>query len=219
MKKHIHHIEISHTSPNLSGGEKALIEILRYLSNNENFVQTVYTSESGVEVYKRLLKDSASKINFVTIGKKRIEDIHHYVAYFSRIPLALFFLRKFDKQTEHIIFSHEGFLPTSVFSYFLKKFNKTAKWIVFFHMKSPSIMKGFEGEYTNKFKFPSIRIVRYKIEQWIFFALTKNNVKLGPRLESGNYELIRHKTRKKVTEPLQESLVFVHCRGIYLLML
>ena len=87
---------------------------------------------------------------------------------------ASFFLN-FEKGSKHIIFSHEDFLPTAIYSYLLKKLNVSARWIAMFHMKSPSIFKGFEGEYTNRKRFPSIRIVRYKLEQWIFFKLAKNN--------------------------------------------
>lgn len=176
MKTHIHHIELSHTSPHVSGGEKALIEILRYFSVQDELIQTVYTSESGVEVYKKHLGHSADSITFVTIGSKRIERIHEYIAFYMRVFQCLFYVVKFDPSVTNIIFSHEEFLPSAIYSYLLKKRNPAAKWIAFFHMKSPSVWRGFEGEYTKKLQFPSIRILRYKFEQWIFFLLTKRNV-------------------------------------------
>lgn len=173
MKKHIHHIELSHTSLNLSGGEKALIESAKFLTNFPNIVQTIYTSETGIMVYKKLLSSSADNINFVEIGSKKMEEFNHYIAYFSRVPLCILYVRKFSKNEEHIIFSHEEFLPTTIFSFLLKILNPIAKWVVFFHMKSPSLFKGYEGEYVNKYHFPSIFVARYKIEQSIFYFLTK----------------------------------------------
>lgn len=176
MKTVIHHIELSHTSPHISGGEKALIEIVRYLANNPKFTQVIYTSESGMLVYKKLLGSSAGSIEFIVIGKLGVEKIHEYIAFYLRVFQCLFFLKKFDLSVRNIIFSHEEFLPSAVYSYLLKKRNPDAKWLAFFHMKAPSVWRGFEGEYTNKVQLPSLRILRYKFEQWVFFLLTKRNV-------------------------------------------
>lgn len=176
MKTTIHHIELSHTSPNISGGETSMLEIIRYLNRNSDFSQQVYTSESGREVYRKLLGKDAEKIIFTVIGKKWVEGISEYLAYYWRIIEQFVYLKKFESNSKNIIFSHEGFLPTSIFSFLLKKINKQAKWLAFFHMKSPSIFKGFEGEYVGKKQFPSLRIMRYKLEEWFFFKLTKNNV-------------------------------------------
>jgi len=43
-------------------------------------------------------------------------------------------------------------------------------------MKCPSLWRGFEGEYTGRFKLPSLRLIRYKLEQWLFFKLTRRNI-------------------------------------------
>jgi len=175
-KMAIHHIELSHTSPYITGGEKALVEIVKYLSKFDNISQFIYTSESGVDVYKKQLKESANLIKYVIVGNRKIEKINEYLAYYLRIFQQFKYLRKFDKGEENIIFSHEEFLPTLVFSYLLKKINKDARWFAFFHMKCPSIWKGFEGEYTGRFKLPSLRLIRYKLEQWLFFKLTRKNI-------------------------------------------
>lgn len=176
MKKAIHHIELSHTSPNISGGEKALIELVKFLDKKEVFIQYIYTSESGVEVYRKLIGDVVGNVHFIAIGGKRIEAFSEYFAFYLRVFQCLFFLRRFDSSLENIIFSHEEFLPTAIYSYLLKQLNPSAKWIAFFHMKAPSLWKGFEGEYTHKFKFPSLRLIRYRLEQGIFFSLTKKNI-------------------------------------------
>ena len=65
MKTIIHHIELSHTSFNLSGGEKALIEIVKYFTNDQDVSQIIYTSESGVITYKKLFGNLASQVDFV----------------------------------------------------------------------------------------------------------------------------------------------------------
>jgi len=176
INKVIHHIELSHTSPHISGGEKALVEIVRYLNKNTNTSQVIYTSESGKEVYCKHLGTISTKIKFIVIGSKKIEKINEYLAYYLRVFQVLNKTIKFPNNKKNIIFSHEEFLPTLLYSWILKKRNMNARWIAFFHMKCPSIWRGFEGEYTGKFKRPSIRIIRYKLEQWLFFKLTKKNI-------------------------------------------
>jgi len=176
MKTIIHHIELSHTSPNISGGETAMLEIIRYLNRSSDFFQYVYTSESGMQVYRKLLGRDAERIIFIVIGKKWVERISEYMAYYLRIIEQLFYLRKFSNNSKNVILSHEGFLPTSIHSFLLKKINKQAKWLAFFHMKSPSIWKGFEGEYMGKYQFPSLRMIRYKLEEWFFLKLARKNV-------------------------------------------
>jgi len=103
----IHHIEFSHTSPYITGGEKALVEIVRYLSRFSNISQFIYTSESGAAVYKKQLKESANLIKYVIVGSRKIERINPYLAYYLRIFQQFKYLRKFDKREENVIFSHE----------------------------------------------------------------------------------------------------------------
>ena len=176
MKIVIHHITLSHTSPYITGGETALVEIVRYLSKFDNISQIIYTSESGADVYKKQLRGNNNLVKYVIIGSINIEKINDYLAYYLRVFQQFKYLRKFDKSEENIIFSHEEFLPTLIFSFLLRKINNDARWFAFFHMKCPSIWRGFEGEYTGKYKLPSLRLIRYKLEQCIFFKLTINNV-------------------------------------------
>lgn len=174
-KKTIHHIALTHMSPNITGGEVIFLGIVRYLARFSDFEQIIYTSESGRDLYSKKLGEDGKKIDYVVIGEKKFEQIHEYVAYYLRIFQSLFKLKKFSNENENIILSHEEFLPTSIYSLILKKLNKKARWFAFIHMLSPSICKGFEGEYTNRYKVPSLRIIRYKFEQWLFFRIVKNN--------------------------------------------
>jgi len=163
-------------SPNITGGETSLLGIVRHLNKYENISQIIYTSESGKEVYLKILGKDAEKIQFVVIGSKKLEKIHEYVAYYLRVFQVLFKVRKFPETENNIILSHEEFLPTLIYSLLLLRKNNNSRWFGIFHMRSPSIWKGFEGEYTNRFRFPSLRILRYRFEQWLFFLLSRNKI-------------------------------------------
>lgn len=169
----VHHIGLAKTSLFLSGGEKAEIEIVDYLNRHEREVRNIiYTSESGKILYGRLKKFKDE--NFTVIGKifleKRFGEI---VAYYLRIPELFFHLKKFEPGSQSVIFSHDEFLPTILYSFLLKCINPSAKWIFIYHMKAPSIFRGYEGEFTGEFHFPTIRLLRYILEQKIAFFLTK----------------------------------------------
>jgi glycosyltransferase involved in cell wall biosynthesis len=173
---HVRHVEMSHTSLNLTGGEKALIEIVRYLAKYKYIKQTIYTSESGKLLYTKLLGADAKSVAFRITGSINLEAKSEYVAYFCRVFQQRKLAEKFNGDMTNIIFSHEEFMPTTLLSLRLKKMNQQAHWLGFFHMKSPRIMHGFEGEYTNKYRPPSIFIIRYKLEQAVFFLLSKGKM-------------------------------------------
>lgn len=169
INKIIHHILLSHTSLNTSWWEKAMIEVVKYIQKN-NIKQVIYTSESWKLVYNKFI--SNKNLEYVIIWSISIEKFSEIFAYFFRIIQIFFYVKKFDKTFENIIFSHEEFLPTSIYSLLLKLKNKSSKWICFFHMKSPWLFRWYIWEYTWKTKlFPDLKIIRYKIEQYIFFVI------------------------------------------------
>jgi len=177
--KTIHHILLSHASPNLSGGEKVMLELVYGFSKRSPEIkQVIHTSESGKNLFYKLLKEYKleNKIEFKVVGPFWIEKYNQILAFYLKIPQALFSLFKFPKG-EHIILSHDGFLPTLIYSWGMYKKNKTSRWEAIFHMKSPSIWKGWEGEYTNRLQIPKLTVIRYKLEEQIFFLMTKKNIK------------------------------------------
>ena len=62
----IHHIVLSHSSPNLSGGEKAMLEIVYGISKRSSEIkQIIHTSESGKNLFYKLLKEYKLENNTV----------------------------------------------------------------------------------------------------------------------------------------------------------
>lgn len=167
----IHHISLSKTSFNLSGGEKSEIEIVSYL-DKKGFDNIIYTSESGKILYSRL--KSYLKVSYVEIGAVKWERVNPYLAYYLRVFQLFKYLRKFDKKCENIILLHENFLPTIIFGCLLGLLNSSSKKIMIYHTKSPGIFKGFKGEFLNKIHIPDVKFLRFWIEEKIAFFLTSN---------------------------------------------
>jgi glycosyltransferase involved in cell wall biosynthesis len=161
---------------NITGGEKALIEIVRYLSTKKNIKQTIYTSDTGKKLYTNLLGTDSKTIEFKTEGQQKIEEKSEYIAYFFRILQQGKLAHTFNKNEKNIILSHEEFLPSNLLARKLLKRNPQAKWLAIYHMKSPRLFYGFEGEYTNKRRAPTIQLIRYKLEQFLFYKLTIKKV-------------------------------------------
>lgn len=171
----IHHIEVSKTSLNISGGERALIEIVDYF-DKKGFENIIYTSESGKIVYN--CSKNFNNVSYVEIGPIKYEKINGYFAYYLRFFQLFFKIRKFNKNYENIILTHEDFLPSTIFSFFLKIINPNAKWFMIYHMKCPDLFKGYKGEFTSKFHIPDLRLFRYWLEQRITFLISKKVEKI-----------------------------------------
>lgn len=167
----IHHISLSKTSFNLSGGEKAEIEIVSYL-DKKGFDNIIYTSESGKILYSKL--KNFSSVTYVEIGAVKWEKVNPYLAYYLRILQQFKYLRRFDKKFVNVIILHENFLPTTIFGFLLCLLNHGSRKIMIFHTKSPGLFKGFKGEFLNRIYLPEIKFLRFWIEEKIAFLLTRN---------------------------------------------
>ena len=165
----IHHLELSKTTLNLSGGEKAMIEFVSYFQKN-GYKNVIYSSETAKMAYSKL-KDFKD-VDHVVIGRICWERINPFFAYFLRFFQLFLGLRKFPKAI-NIILMHEDFLPTTIFGFLLKIINPQSKGFLVFHLKSPRIRYGFMGEFANK-KYPiSLSIVRFWLEQNLSLLLSR----------------------------------------------
>lgn len=166
----VHHINLSKTSLNLSGGEKAEIEIIDYLCSKK-IKNLIYSSESAKILYQKL-KNFPDNY-FVSIGSYAQEKINIYLAYYLRFFQSIRYLSKFDSTYKHVIFTHDIFLQSILFSLCLKILNPKAKWVLLFHMKSPSLNKGFLGEFNNTYQIPDFKLIRFWANEKIALFLTK----------------------------------------------
>lgn len=167
----IHNIELSKTGIGLSGGEKCLVELIKYLSNY--YPNIIYVPENGKVTYESngLVNNN---IVYKIIGSFSVEKrFGVFISYLVRTLKGLLNIPKLNINRKHVIISHSDFWPTVIYTFFIKLKNPHVKWIALIHMLSPSIFKGFEGQYTSKYRIPSLRLVHYWLNQRLFFFLAR----------------------------------------------
>jgi glycosyltransferase involved in cell wall biosynthesis len=167
-----HHIEITKTGMGLSGGETCLLGLVQELRKYGHNI--VYTSENGVDVYKKNGADS-SDIEYVVIGQYEVEAKYGILAsWFYKTWLARTRVIRLDGENEHVLISHSDFFPSVLFACWMKKRNPDMKWFAICHMLAPNPFKGNKWQFVKgKIIWPSLRGVYFWLSQRLFFRLQR----------------------------------------------
>jgi glycosyltransferase involved in cell wall biosynthesis len=174
----IYHIELSKAGTGLSGGEVVMLEIVRELAlldiNN-----VIITTDNGEAVYRKYLGVN-NRVKYSTLNSYRSEKrFGILISYFLRTFYAKQIANKLHPKTGDTFICHSEFMPSSVMSYFFSRNKNIKDPIYFFHMFSPSIFKGYSGEFTNKKTLLiSPRIIFYKLNQWLYRKITPRSAKI-----------------------------------------
>ncbi len=172
----VYHIEFAKTGGGLSGGEKCMLEVIKYLKTKK-VKNVLLTTDNGRETYEKLGLIEDEYLRYVTIKSKYTEAKYHmFISYIIRIFLFLKIKNQIVEEIDNkdILMCHSDFFPNTIPAKILSKYfkKKTYYW---FHMVCPDIFRGFTGQYINRFKFPSLRLIHYKLNQLLFGFLSKNS--------------------------------------------
>jgi len=89
-------------------------------------------------------------------------------AYLRRAVCAAGLVRTFDVGAEDIIICHNEFIPNSIPMRVLSRRSPSVRKIYWFHMLAPRLWRGYQGEFTGTIHWPGIRLLRYRLDQWIY---------------------------------------------------
>ena len=174
----VYHIEFAKTGGGLSGGEKCMIEIIKYFKKKKIF-NFLLTTDNGKQVYTELGLLEDQYLEYVIINSAWSEKkLHLFISYILRI----FYFYKIKNQIietvdreNDILMSHSDFFPNMIPTKILSKyFDKKAYY--WFHMLCPDILNGYKGHFTKRIFFPSIRVIHYKLNQILFAILSRGGV-------------------------------------------
>lgn len=164
-----------------TGGESAMVNIIKEFSKNIDNNIILYTSCIGEKLYKDIF-NGIDNIKIIGIGDerkirflRRFGSIGTFFAYFYLMLKSFYFLFDVDKTEKNLVITHSDFWPDMVFSYFLKKRNKKSIiWSPILHMRSPKLFKGFKYNFVeNKIVLPDFRLIHYYLNQRLFFKLIR----------------------------------------------
>ena len=171
----VFHVEFAKAGSGLSGGEKCMVEIIRHFAG-KGIENIVLTTDNGKALYQSLGLKESDTIKYITIQSAWTEKTFHiFISYLIR-PFLFLTVKKqivaLIDPVEDILMCHSDFFPNSIPSYFLARhFHK--KSFFWFHMLAPDIFKGYTGHFTNKFSFPNLRMIHYKLNQVLFHFISR----------------------------------------------
>ncbi|MEK6860162.1 MAG: glycosyltransferase family 4 protein [Nanoarchaeota archaeon] len=170
----VFHVEFAKTGYGLSGGEKCMVEIIKYLKK-KNIKNILLTTDNGKETYIELGLREDQFLEYIIIESSKTEKYGPFISYLLR-PLYFSSIKKeiiskIDYKND-ILMCHSDFFPNTIPTKILSKYFKKKPYY-WFHMLAPDIFKGFEGHFLKKFSIPSLAGIHYKLNQILFKILTK----------------------------------------------
>lgn len=167
----IYHLQFSKTGIALSGGEVAMLGIVKSLAA-KGHSNIILTTDNGKIVYEQDLVN-IKKVNFVTIQSYKSEKKYGPMgSYLYRMLLINKAIKTIKLDKNDLLICHSDFFPDSIPAWLINKRNPHIKSINFYHMKAPSLFRGFNAEYAGKFSFPTPQLLHYKLNQFMYRKLT-----------------------------------------------
>lgn len=168
----VFHVEFAKAGTGVSGGEVCMLEMIKYL-DKRNINNVVLTTDNGKASFERLLP-SSKNINYITVDSYQIEKkLGMFISYIYRTVLSVKLIKNIKLNSSDLVICHSEFFPNSISSWLLTRNNNHTQSAQFFHMRAPDIFKGYEGQFTGKIQFPKVRIVHYRLNQYLYKLLTK----------------------------------------------
>ena len=177
MKTKIFHVEFSKAGLGLSGGEKCMVELIRYFKK-KNICNILLTTDNGKELYTKLGLVEDENLKYITIKSFITEQKYHiFVSYIFRVfmyfKIKPLIIKEINYEND-ILMCHSEFFPNTIACHDIsKKFKK--KVFYWFHMLAPDVFKGFEGHFTNQYKIPTPALIHYKLNQLFFKYVSKKS--------------------------------------------
>jgi glycosyltransferase involved in cell wall biosynthesis len=170
----IYHFGFEKAGKDISGGERCMIENIKYFQSKK-IMNIFLTTDNGKEVYEKLGLKENNFLEYKIINSYYTEQKYHlFISYILRTFKAIKLIKNIKINDNDILICHSEFFPNSIPFYILSKKHKGPKLFYWFHMLSPNIFRGYEGEFTGKFNLPNPRIIHYKLNQVLYRYLTLN---------------------------------------------
>lgn len=173
----VFHVEFAKTGTSLSGGEKCMVEVIKYLISMGVY-NTLLTTDNGKSLYESLGLLEGKYLKYIIIESFATENKHHIaVSYLLRLRLFLRIKSLIARDIcyqDDVLMCHSDFFPNTIPTKLLAKYFKK-KTVYWYHMLAPNLFKGYNGHFTGKFNFPDIKLIHYKFNQLLFHFLSRRS--------------------------------------------
>lgn len=177
----IYHIEFAKIGYGISGGEKNMLESVKYFSKRGH-KNIILTTDNGEEAYRRIGIISSENIEFHTIKSYAFEQSHHiFISYVQRMKSIRKLLDTISIEDGSVIICTSNFFPNSIPTWLLgRKYSNTT--ILYWHsVLPPRLLHGYMGEFSGKFRMPNLALAHYHANQFLYIRVhRKDGIALTP---------------------------------------
>ena len=168
----IYHIEFAKNwDIAASGGEICMLELVKYLvSQGEK--NCILTTEKWKQAFLDRGLVESEYLSFRIISTEDpTSRLKLLMNYFKRIFLSYKLIKNLQINDNDLLICHSDFFPNSLPLYWLSQRNLKVRLFYFFHMKYPSIFRGYEWEFLWRFRVPRLGMIYLKLNQLLYLYI------------------------------------------------
>jgi len=166
-----YHIEFAKIGHSVTGGEVCMLELIKHFASL-GYRNVLLTTDNGEQTYRKELGDMPL-VEYRTINSYALEQKFGALgSYVLRTFKALRFVAHLTLQPDDVVVCHSDFFPNAIPAWLLNRHNPRVRSVNFFHMKAPRLFFGYEGEFANVPHRPTVKLLHYRLNQWLYRMLT-----------------------------------------------
>lgn len=168
----IYHIAFSKVALGLSGGEKSVIELVRYFSG-KHIENILLTTDNAKQTYEKVGITEGPYVHYKVINSYKNElRFGVLLSYVLRVFQAIKLVGSLSPEDQDVLMCHTNYFPDFVPFYFLTKKNTKTKLYYWFHLLTPHLFRNYAGEFTGQFHLPDLSLLFNKLNEIFYIALT-----------------------------------------------
>lgn len=166
-----YHVEFAKIGHSVTGGEVCMLELIRHFASL-GYRNVLLTTDNGEQTYRKEL-GNVPLVEYRTIDSYALEQKFGLLgSYVLRTFKAAHFVASLILQPDDVVLCHSDFFPNAIPAWLINRHSPRARSVNFFHMKAPRLFFGYAGEFTNVPHWPTVKLLHYQLNQWLYRMLT-----------------------------------------------
>lgn len=168
---HIYHFELPKLGHGLSGGEQCLVEVVRCLQAR-GVHNVLVTTDNGRDTYEKVGLHEDAHLRYAVLPAYAFESRHHtFTSYVNRTWRACHWVDQLKPAPGDVLLCNSDAFPNSIPFHRLARRHPQTRLLYWYRMQAPSLWRGFVGEFTGTFQWPSPELAYYRLSQWLYCRL------------------------------------------------
>jgi len=164
----IYHFNLAYLD-GMSGGDRCTLELIRHFAAR-GIENTLLTTERGRARFVAEGLEESRLCRYLVIPDfdPGAGGLSILTAYIRRLRPAFRLVDELSLEDGDLIYCHNEFFPNLLPCNRLAARSPEIRLIYHLHMLAPDLWRGYQGQFTGEFHWPSLRLINYRIQQYIF---------------------------------------------------